>query len=396
MTQKTVLLGVTGCIAAYKACEVVRGLQKAGVRVRVVMTKHAAEFVAPLTFEALTHDTVSIDMFGNPADPIPHIRLAEEADLFLIAPCTANVVAKVAHGIADDLLTSTALAATCPLMIAPAMNVHMYENSATMSNLGKLEQRGVQLIEADSGYLACGYEGKGRLADPEAIVAAVLERLGVHRDLEGRRVMITAGPTVEPIDPVRFISNHSSGKMGYALARAAARRGAQVVLISGPVALSAPEGVHVMHVQTACQMMEAAREAFQTCDMGIFSAAVADVRPASVADCKLKKGVADAELRAIQLIENPDILATLAAEKAHRVVVGFAAETNDVIEYAQRKLAKKGADFMVANQVGAGKVFGSDSNQAYFVDSSSVEDLPLMSKDRLADAILDKALGYLR
>ncbi len=232
--QKTVLLGVTGCIAAYKSCEIVRGLQKAGVRVKVVMTEHATEFVGPTTFRALTHETVAVGLFDDPSDPIHHVSLAQEADVFLIAPCTANVIAKIANGIADDLLTTTALATTAPLVIAPAMNVNMYENGATRYNIGKLHIRGARFIDAGDGYLACGDIGKGRLAEVDDIVSATLDELGVKRDLAGRSVMITAGPTVEPIDPVRYISNHSSGKTGYALARAAALRGADVTLISAP------------------------------------------------------------------------------------------------------------------------------------------------------------------
>lgn len=394
--QKTVLLGVTGCIAAYKACEILRGLQKAGVRVKVVMTEHATHFVDPVTFRALTHEKVAVDLFDDPTDPIHHISLAQECDAFLIAPCTANVMAKMANGIADDLLSTTALATTAPVIVAPAMNVHMYEAAATRYNAGKLAIRGVRFVEADEGYLACGDVGKGRLADPEDIVRATLDVLGVTRDLSGRHVMITAGPTVEPIDPVRYISNHSSGKTGYALARAAALRGADVTLVSGPVALAAPEGVHTVHVRTALEMRDAAAEAFDTADIAIFTAAVADMRPAHAADRKLKKGIDGESLGSIELVENPDILAELAARKDCQVVVGFAAETNDVITNAEKKLRTKRADFVVANQVGEGKAFGTDDNEVWFVDADDVEELPRMSKTRLADAVLDKALEFMR
>lgn len=394
-TQKTVLLGVTGCIAAYKSCEIVRGLQKAGVRVKVVMTEHATHFVEPTTFRALTHEKVAIGLFDDPSDPIHHISLANEADLFLIAPCTANVIAKIANGIADDLLSTTALATTAPLFIAPAMNVNMYENAATRYNIGKLQIRGARIIEAGDGYLACGDVGKGRLAEVDDIVSAVLDELGQARDLAGKRVMITAGPTREPLDPVRYLTNHSSGKMGYALARMAAARGADVTLVSGPVALAAPEGVHVVSVQTACEMLEAAEDVFEQADIAIFAAAVADMRPEQAACHKLKKGVADDELRTIKLVENPDILATLGARKTHQVVVGFAAETNDVVENARKKLTSKHADFVVANEVGAGRAFGTDDNEASLIDADSVESLPRMSKERLADAVLDKALQVL-
>ena len=380
---KTVLLGVTGCIAAYKSCEIVRALQKAGVHVKVVMTEHATEFVGPTTFRALTHEKVAVGLFDDPEDPIHHVSLAQEADAFLIAPCTANVIAKIANGIADDLLTTTALATTAPLIIAPAMNVNMYDNGATRYNIGKLHIRGARIVEAGDGYLACGDVGKGRLADIEDIVDATLDELGVRRDLDGRRVMVTAGPTVEPIDPVRYISNHSSGKTGYAIARAAALRGADVTLVSGPVSLPAPEGVRVVRVRTAP-------------DIAVFAAAVADMRPRAVSDRKLKKGRDGDELDAIELVENPDILATLAARKDRQVVVGFAAETNDVVPNAEAKLAAKRADFVVANQVGEGMAFGTDDNAVWFVDAEEIEELPRMPKSRLADEILDRAVQFLR
>lgn len=393
---KTVLLGVTGCIAAYKSCEIVRALQKAGVHVKVVMTEHATEFVGPTTFRALTHEKVAVGLFDDPEDPIHHVSLAQEADAFLIAPCTANVIAKIANGIADDLLTTTALATTAPLIIAPAMNVNMYDNGATRYNIGKLHIRGARIVEAGDGYLACGDVGKGRLADIGDIVDATLDELGVRRDLDGRRVMVTAGPTVEPIDPVRYISNHSSGKTGYAIARAAALRGADVTLVSGPVSLPAPEGVRVVRVRTAREMLAAAEEAFRDADIAVFAAAVADMRPRAVSDRKLKKGRDGDELGAIELVENPDILATLAARKDRQVVVGFAAETNDVVPNAEAKLAAKRADFVVANQVGEGMAFGTDDNAVWFVDAEEIEELPRMPKSRLADEILDKAVQFLR
>ena len=393
---KTVLLGVTGCIAAYKSCEIVRALQKAGVRVKVVMTEHATEFVGPTTFRALTHEKVAVGLFDDPEDPIHHVSLAQEADAFLIAPCTANVIAKIANGIADDLLTTTALATTAPLIIAPAMNVNMYDNGATRYNIGKLHIRGARIVEAGDGYLACGDVGKGRLADIEDIVGATLDELGVRRDLDGRRVMVTAGPTVEPIDPVRYISNRSSGKTGYAIARAAALRGADVTLVSGPVSLPAPEGVRVVRVRTAHEMLEAAEGAFRDADIAVFAAAVADMRPRAVSNRKLKKGRDGDELDAIELVENPDILATLAARKDRQVVVGFAAETNDVVPNAEAKLAAKRADFVVANQVGEGMAFGTDDNAVWFVDAEEVEELPRMPKSRLADEILNKAVQFLR
>lgn len=398
-TQKTVLIGVTGCIAAYKSCEIVRCLQKEGIRVKVVMTEHATHFIDPLTFRALTHEPVAIGLFDDPSDPIHHISLAQEADLFLIAPCTANVMAKVTYGLADDLLTTTALATTAPVVIAPAMNVHMYENAATQHNMDILRGRGISFVEADSGYLACGEEGKGRLADPSVIAKEVVKildaedaQLEFKQDLKGTRIMITAGPTVEPIDPVRYLSNRSSGKFGYAIAKAAAERGADVTLISGPVALPQPEGVKMVYVETANEMLLAADKAFSACDIGIFAAAVADVRPASEANKKLKKGINDSELANIALTENPDILSTLAHAKVDQIVVGFAAETNDVIENARKKLRNKAADMIVANEVGPDKAFGKDENEIWFVTNEDVEHVDPMEKEVLAHRVLDKTL----
>jgi len=390
---QTVLLGVTGCIAAYKSAEIVRGLQKAGIRVKVVMTEHACEFVAPTTFRALTNEPVATRLFDEPEAPIHHISLAKEADLFLIAPCTANVMAKLAWGIADDILTTTALASTSPLLVAPAMNVQMYENAATKDNMVMLKERGVKFIEPDEGYLACGDVGKGRLADVDAIITYTLEVLGNKQDLVGKNVLITAGPTVEAIDPVRYISNNSSGKMGYALAKAALYRGAKVTLVSGPVFLPVPDGVMLVPVTSALEMLEAAQKYFAAADIAIFSAAVCDMRPLVCADKKLKKGGGSAALQSIKMVENPDILATLAAEKtASQVVVGFAAETDAVIENGKKKLASKGADLIVANEVGKGKVFGKDLNKAWLISNDETLDLPEMSKFDLAHKILDKCV----
>lgn len=395
--QKTVLIGVTGCIAAYKSAEIVRALQKRGLRAKVVMTEHATHFVDPLTFRSLTHEPVAVGLFDDPSDPIHHISLAEEADLFLIAPCTANVAAKIAHGIADDLLTTTALACTAPLVVAPAMNVHMYEAAATQENLSTLARRGARIVEAGSGYLACGDVGRGRLAEIEDIVDCVLDTLegDARRDLEGMHVLVTAGPTEEPIDPVRFITNRSSGKMGYAVAEAAAARGAKVTLVSGPVALSAPADVETISVCTAIEMLDAAREPFAASDIAVFAAAVADMRPASIADRKLKKGVDsdEAALASLALVPNPDIIKTLAASKrSDQIIAGFAAETEDIVANAQKKLSAKHADLIVGNRVGEGIAFGQDDNQAVLVTNQGVDELPLMSKRCLADSILDRIM----
>lgn len=454
-----ILVGVTGCIAAYKAGEIVRGLQKAGVRVKVVMTEHGTHFVDPVTFRALTHEKVAVGLFDDPSDPIHHISLAQECDVFLIAPCTANVMAKVACGIADDLLSTTALATTATLAIAPAANVHMYEAAATQENMATLRRRGVRFIEGGAGYLACGDVGRGRLADPAVIVretlgllaervgldalreaceqygevpfAAVMEQInavssrhpercaesasapiptdapqpGAVADgaatmpagaLAGRTVLVTAGPTVEPIDSVRYISNYSSGKMGYAIAEAAAAAGARVVLVSGPVALAAPAGVEVVPVKTARDMLAAAASVFPAADAAIFAAAVADLRPANPADRKLKKGRDDAALANVPLTENPDILATLAAGKRpDQYVVGFAAETNDVLMNAHAKLQKKNADMIVANQVGDGLAFGTDNNEVWLVTEGDDVLLPLMSKRAVAERLVEVVAAHL-
>ena len=454
-----VLVGVTGCIAAYKAGEIVRGLQKAGVRVKVVMTEHGTHFVDPVTFRALTHEKVAVDLFDDPSDPIHHISLAQECDVFLIAPCTANVMAKVACGIADDLLSTTALATTATLAIAPAANVHMYEAAATQENMATLRRRGVRFIEGGAGYLACGDVGRGRLADPAVIVretlALLAERVGLdalreaceqhgevpfatvmeqisavssrHPErcaesasapiptdapqpaavadgaatmpagaLAGRTVLVTAGPTVEPIDSVRYISNYSSGKMGYAIAEAAAAAGARVVLVSGPVALAAPAGVEVVPVKTARDMLAAAASVFPAADAAIFAAAVADLRPTNPADRKLKKGRDDAALANVPLTENPDILATLAAGKRpDQYVVGFAAETNDVLMNAHAKLKKKNADMIVANQVGDGLAFGTDNNEVWLVTEGDDVLLPLMSKRAVAERLMEVVAAHL-
>lgn len=391
-----VLIGVTGCIAAYKSCEIVRALQKAGVRCKVVMTEHASEFVGPTTFRALTREPVAVGLFDNPGDPIHHISLAQECDLFLIAPCTANVAAKLAHGIADDLLTTTALATRSPIMLAPAMNVAMYEAAATQDNLETLRRRGYTVLEPDEGYQACGDVGRGRMPAPAYIVDCVLAKLaevrGFETDMRGLSVMVTAGPTIEAIDAVRFISNHSSGKMGYALAEAAIARGASVTLVSGPVSLEAPEGATLMQVKSAREMLFAAQEAFNSCDIAVFAAAVADYRPADPSNRKLKKGADDEALGSISLVENPDILKTLASQKEYRYVVGFAAETNDLVENGRAKLARKNADMIVANRVGEGLAFGTDDNAAVLITESGEWDLACMPKSQMAHEILSAAL----
>ena len=389
--EKTVLLCVTGCIAAYKSCEVLRLLQKAGCRVKVLMTEHATQFVGPTTFRALTHEKVAIGLFDDPEDPIHHISLAQEADIVLVAPATANIIAKMSHGIADDLMSTTLLATKAPVLVAPAMNSGMWSAAATQENIRVLSNRGVHFVQPDAGYLACGDVGSGRLASPEVIADVALSLLCDDKDLEGETLLVTAGPTHEPIDPVRYIANRSSGKMGLALAKAARYRGARVTLISGPIDLPIPAGIDVVHVETAQQMYDAALEAFSHSTIAILAAAVADYTPSAPADHKLKKAIDPID--SISLIQTQDILAELSSKKGNRVVIGFAAETNDVVEYAQAKLKRKGCDAIVANDVSRTDAgFGSAVNRAWWVAPGEIADFGLLDKANLADAILSRAV----
>lgn len=391
--EKTVLLCVTGCIAAYKSCEILRLLQKAGYRVKVLMTEHATQFVGPTTFRALTHEKVAIGLFDDPEDPIHHISLAQEADVVLVAPATANCIAKMAHGIADDLMSTTLLATKAPILIAPAMNSGMWSAAATQENVEVLKSRGVHFVQPDSGYLACGDIGSGRLPTPEAIADATRSLLQGSTDLVGEHVLITAGPTHEPIDPVRYIANRSSGKMGLELARAARDRGANVTLIAGPIELPIPAGIETIHVQTASQMYNAAVKAFGRSTIAILAAAVADYTPSAPSDHKLKKAVDP--INSIPLIQTQDILAELSSNKEDRIVIGFAAETNDVVDYAVAKLKRKGCDAIVANDVSRSDAgFGSSNNRAWWVTSSTVDDLGLLEKRALADEILSRSLLF--
>lgn len=390
---KTVLLCVTGCIAAYKSCEILRLLQKAGYRVKVLMTEHATQFVGPTTFRALTHEKVAIGLFDDPEGPIHHISLAQEADVVLVAPATANCIAKMAHGIADDLMSTTLLATKAPILIAPAMNSGMWSAAATQENVEVLKSRGVHFVQPDSGYLACGDVGSGRLPTPEAIADATCSLLQGSTDLVGEHVLITAGPTHEPIDPVRYIANRSSGKMGLELARAARDRGANVTFIAGPIELPIPAGIETIHVQTASQMRNAAVTAFGRSTIAILAAAVADYTPSAPSDHKLKKAVDPID--SIPLIQTQDILAELSSNKEDRIVIGFAAETNDVVDYAEAKLRRKGCDAIVANDVSRSDAgFGSSNNRAWWVTSSSVDDLGLLEKRALADEILSRSLLF--
>lgn len=390
--QKTVLLCVTGCIAAYKSCEIARALQKAGVRVKVCMTEHATSFVGPTTFRALTREEVAVDLFDNPSDPIHHISLAKEPDVVLVAPATANVVAKVAHGQADDLLTTTVLATDAPVVVAPAMNVGMWQAEATQKNITTLEQRGFDIVRPATGYLACGDTGEGKLADVDDIVARTLVALETSQALAGERVLITAGGTREAIDPVRYIGNRSSGKMGHALARAARAMGAEVTLVTASTQLSIPFGVEGVRVESAAQMLDAVSQRFDACTMLICAAAVADYAPAHPAPHKLSK--ADGELTHIDLVKTADILAEMSRVKGKRVVIGFAAETNDLVRRARAKLERKGCDAIVANDVSrAESTFGSDTNAVTWVSSQDVEELPCTGKQALAFELLRRAVA---
>ena len=393
-----VALGVTGGVAAYKAAELLRRLQQEKLDVQVVMTRAAREFVTPLTFAALSGQKVITEMFAadssapaNVESAIEHIAVAQRIDLLLVAPATADILAKFARGIADDFLTTLYLATKAPVIVAPAMNVNMWEHAATQENVAALRARGVRVVEPDEGYLACGMTGAGRLAGTEAIVRAVCDVLGIRHDLDGERVLVTAGPTREPLDPVRFLTNRSSGKMGYALADAASRRGAHVVLVSGPTDLNPPASVDWVPVQTTEEMHRAVREHALEASIIMMAAAVADYRPASPQAQKVKRGAGRVML---ELEPTTDILGDLVREKGSRVLVGFAAETEHVKEHARQKLATKGADMIVANDVtqeGAG--FDVDTNIAtLFLSDGRELPLPKMTKLELADRILDQVL----
>jgi len=393
-----ITLGVTGGVAAYKAAELVRRLQQEGFTVEVVMTRAAGEFVRPLTFAALSGKKVITDLFAesggeaNVESAIEHIAVAQRTDLLLVAPATADILAKFARGISDDFLTTLYLATSAPVVVAPAMNVNMWNHPATQENLDLLRCRGVQIVDPDEGYLACGMTGAGRLAGQESIVAAVREVLRIRRDLAGQTVLLTAGPTQESIDPVRFLTNRSSGRMGYCVAETAAQRGARVILVSGPTALETPANVTRIDVRTAAEMLSAVEQNFTRANIAIFAAAVADYRPAVPATTKIKRS-ADQGIT-LQLVPNTDILATMAGKKGDRLIVGFAAETDRVAENARKKLKDKHADLIVANDVTAeGAGFDVDTN-VVTIFSRDGRDLPLpkLSKTEVAHRILDEVV----
>ncbi len=391
---RTAVVALSGGIACYKAADVVRLLRNGGAQVRVLMTRAACEFITPLTLQTLSGAPVATELFDlTQESEIGHIALADSADVLVVAPATANVIGKAAAGIGDDLLTTVLLATRAPVLLAPAMNVHMWENALVQGNLERLRAHGWRVIDPGVGALACGYEGAGRLAEPAVIVAEV-ERVLAPQDLRGERVVVTAGPNREPLDPVRFLSNRSTGRMGYALAAAAWRRGAEVVLISGPTALPAPHGVSCERVQTAAQMREAVRRALPDATMLFMAAAVADYRPATVAPQKLKKG--EGPLR-IELTRTVDILGELGGRAGGCLLVGFAAETERVLEHATRKLREKQLDLIVANDVSAPDAgFEVDTNAVTLLDASGTTAVPLAGKDVVADAILDRAVALPR
>jgi phosphopantothenoylcysteine decarboxylase/phosphopantothenate--cysteine ligase len=388
LNDKTILVGVSGGIAAYKAAALCSKLAQAGAKVHVIMTESATRFIAPLTFQTLSRHDVIVDTFDEKdASVISHIDLADRADLVVVAPATANMIAKMAHGLADDMLSTTLLATTAPVIVAPAMNVHMYAHPAVQANMQTLAERGVFFIEPGTGQLACGYVGKGRLEEPEQVVEAIRSFFAGQQLLAGKKVLITAGGTVERIDPVRYLTNDSSGKMGYAIAEAARSMGAQVTLVTGKATVAIPDGVEAVSVESALDMMNAVMARFEQSDIVIKAAAVADYRPLQRAQQKIKKK--DDELT-LTLVKNPDILQTVGRLKTTQFVVGFAAETERVDEHAMDKLQRKNCDLVVANDVtqeGAG--FGTDTNVVRVYDAQGlVEAIPIMSKHGVARQLL--------
>ena len=394
---KQIVLGVTGGIAAYKACDLTSRLKKAGAQVYVILTKNACQFVSPLTFETLSNHPAVTDTFARPETwEVEHVALAKKADLFVIAPATANILAKMACGIADDMLSTTVLATRAPVLVAPAMNTGMWENAATQRNVETLKQRGVHFIGPDGGYLACGDSGAGRMSEPAAIAEAIDALLHPRRDLEGLSVLVTAGPTQEKIDPVRYITNRSSGKMGYAIARAAQMRGARVTLVSGPTQLQTPQGVEKVDIVSTQDLYQAMMVHTPQADIVIQAAAPADFTPDTVAEQKIKKQ-GDGMLT-LSFRQTPDVAAAVGKNKLPgQVLIGFAAETNDVMKNAGAKLKKKNLDMIVANDVTApGAGFDVDTNIVTFVTAEKKETLPCLPKTQVADELLDRALKLMQ
>ncbi len=388
---KCVVLGVTGSIAAYKIANLASALVKLGADVNVIMTKNATNFINPITFETLTSNKCLVDTFDRDFQfNVEHVALAKRADIFMVAPASANVIGKMAHGIADDMLTTTILAAKCKKLVSPAMNTNMFINPIVQDNLETLKKYGFEIIQPASGYLACGDTGAGKMPEPEVLLQYILKEIAFEHDLNGKKVMITAGPTQEAIDPVRYISNHSTGKMGYAIARAAMLRGAEVTLVSGPVAIEPPMFVDVVNIKSAAEMADVVKSKAGEMDIIIKSAAVADYRPANVAAEKIKKK--DGEAAAIELERTEDILYFLGAnKKPGQFICGFSMETENMLENSKAKLKKKNVDMIVANNLRtAGAGFGTDTNVVTLITAENARELPIMSKDDVAQAILDE------
>lgn len=390
---KTILLGVTGSIAAYKMANVASALVKKGADVHVIMTKNATNFINPITFETLTNHKCLVDTFDRNFEfNVEHVSIAKAADVALIAPATANVIGKIACGIADDMLTTTIMACTCPILVSPAMNTNMYNNKIFRDNMSRLEEYGYRIIEPDTGRLACGDVGAGKLPSEDILIEAIEKVLAPVQDLAGKKVLVTAGPTVEPIDPVRYITNHSSGKMGYAIANAAARRGADVTLVSGPVRVKADATVNVVNIISAADMFNAVKERMDEQDIIIKAAAVADYTPVDTADHKLKKSDDDMSIR---LKRTEDILKYIGEHKGNgQIVCGFSMETENLIENSKTKLAKKNADMIAANNLNVeGAGFGVDTNVVTLITKDNVKELEKMTKEQVAEAILDHILA---
>lgn len=386
--NKNILLGVTGGIAAYKSANIISKLKKRGFNVRVIMTKNATEIITPLTLETLARDRVVVDMWAEKSNyEVEHISLADWADLILIAPATLNVVGKIANGIADDMLSTVVSASKAPVYFALAMNVNMYENPILNENIAKLKKYGYKFIEADEGFLACNVNAKGRLKDENEIVEIIENHFSNNQILKGKKILITAGRTEESLDPIRYLSNHSTGKMGYSLAISCKEHGAEVTLVSGPSELAIPKDIEFVSVKSAVNMYEAVKDKFSDCDIFISTAAVADYRPKNVSDIKIKKN--DGDL-IIELERNPDILFEMGKIKTNQKLVGFCAESVDLIENAKGKLKRKNLDFIVANSVG---YFGKDSNKVFIIEKEgTIEELNEMSKETLADELVQKIL----
>lgn len=392
LKNKTVILGVTGSIAAYKAANLASLLVKNHASVHVIMTEHAVNIINPITFETLTGHKCLIDTFDrNFQYNVEHIALAKQADIFVVAPATANTIAKLAHGIADDMLSTTFLACKCPKLISPAMNTQMLENPITQDNIKICQKYGMKIIESATGHLACGDDGKGKMPEAEVLFEHIVQEIAFKKDLTGKKILITAGPTQEALDPVRYITNHSTGKMGFALAKIAACRGAEVTLISGPVNEKTPLFVKQINIKSAKDMFEAVKANFDSTDIVIKAAAVADYRPATYVDEKIKKMEGDAS---IKLERTDDILKYLGEHKKHQFLCGFSMETQNMIENSRKKLEKKNLDMIVANNLKvAGAGFGTNTNIVTIITKDSEKDLPLLSKEEVANQLLNEIIG---